>query len=237
MRLRGRRMPSRTVVRIGAGRAAIHAELEMPESPAGLVLCTGPVTGHGDRAASAPEATASLVRAGYAVMRAGLVSPAEAEVHPVGGLVWDLGLLARRLVRVVDWLGIQAGTRRLPLGVFASGVAAGAALVAAARRHDVVRAVVCGSGRPELAAGELARVRAPTLLLVGELDGALFGANSQALRVLGESAWLRVVPGASRDFTEPDALDLVASCAIEWFDQHLDEDGRFLDRYLTADDA
>ena len=80
------------------------------------------------------------------------------------------GLLGARLVGVTDWLKKQAKTRDLSVGYFGASTGAAAALVAAATRKDVARAVVSRGGRPDLAGPYLARVEAPTLLIVGGLD-------------------------------------------------------------------
>ena len=60
------------------------------------------------------------------------------------------------------------GTHTMPVGLFGASTGAAAALVAAANRPLEVQAVVSRGGRPDLAAGRLADVRAPTLLIVGD---------------------------------------------------------------------
>ena len=83
-----------------------------------------------------------------------------------------------------------------------------------------VSAVVSRGGRPDLAAGHLARVRAPTLLIVGGHDQAVLQLNRQAQERL-EVATLVVVPGATHLFEEPGATDRVAALARDWFLAHL----------------
>ena len=109
----------------------------------------------------------------------------------------------------------------LPIGLFGASTGAAAALVAAAARPDDVGAVVSRGGRPDLAAPVLARVRAPTLLIVGGSDPVVLELNKQALELLQSEKQLVVVPGATHLFEEPGALDEVARLAANWFTRHL----------------
>lgn len=135
-------------------------------------------------------------------------------------LVFDIDVLARRLVAACTWLREQPGCRSLPLGLFGASTGAAAALVTATDAVLDVSAVVSRGGRPDLAAGHLARVRAPTLLIVGGHDQAVLQLNRQAQERL-EVATLVVVPGATHLFEEPGAMDRVAALARDWFLAHL----------------
>ena len=86
---------------------------------------------------------------------------------------------------------------------------------------DRVGAVVTRGGRPDLAGSDLARVRAPTLFVVGALDGDMLGYSQAALRRLDCERRLEVVPGATREFREPGALATLAHLAGMWFRDHL----------------
>lgn len=72
--------------------------------------------------------------------------------------VFDISLLADRLAGVVSWLDAQPSLARLPLGLFGASTGAAAALVAAAKRPQRVRAVVSRGGRPDLAGDALNEV-------------------------------------------------------------------------------
>jgi pimeloyl-ACP methyl ester carboxylesterase len=111
----------------------------------------------------------------------------------------------------------------LPIGYFGSSTGAAAALVAAARRPYVVKAVVSRGGRPDLAEAALDRVQAPTLLIVGGHDPTVIHLNRQALTRLHCEARIHVVPGATHLFEEPGTLDRVARLARAWFERHLSE--------------
>jgi pimeloyl-ACP methyl ester carboxylesterase len=93
-------------------------------------------------------------------------------------------------------------------------------LVAAAERPDVVGAIVSRGGRPDLAGPALARVLAPTLLIVGGNDVQVIELNRQALAQLRSEKQLVIVPGATHLFEEPGALEAVARLARDWFERH-----------------
>src|SRR5690606_9288209 len=120
-----------------------------------------------------------------------------------------------------DWLRQHASTGSLAVGYFGASTGAGAALVAAAERPDVVRAVVSRGGRPDLAGPALARVRAPTLLIVGGADRVVLDLNQQARTALSAQTELAIIPGATHLFEEPGALEQVAGLARDWFLRHL----------------
>jgi putative phosphoribosyl transferase len=144
---------------------------------------------------------------------------AEAETRH---LRFDIGLLSRRLVKVVEWASHEKDTRELRIGCFGSSTGAAAALVAAAMRPALVHAVVSRGGRPDLA-GEvvLREVRAPTLLIVGGDDVQVLDLNRGAYRALTCFKELFVVPGATHLFEEPGALEQVARLAAGFFRHHL----------------
>jgi len=111
-------------------------------------------------------------------------------------LRFDIGLLAARLIATTDWLTQHPETQDLPIGYFGASTGAAAALVAA-DRPNVVGAVVSRGGRPDLAGPALARVQAPTLLLVGGNDLPVIELNRAALAQLRCEKQLVIVPGAT----------------------------------------
>jgi dienelactone hydrolase len=132
-------------------------------------------------------------------------------------LRFDVGMLADRLLGIVDWLAGEPATAALPVGLFGASTGAAAALVAAAGRPGGIAAVVSRGGRPDLAGPALIQVAAPTLLIVGELDRPVRELNEQARNAMTVRAELRVVPGATHLFEEPGALEVVAEEASAWF--------------------
>jgi putative phosphoribosyl transferase len=136
-------------------------------------------------------------------------------------LVFDITLLADRLQSAADWVADQRETRGMKLGYFGASTGAGAALVAAARKPEAVGAIVSRGGRPDLAGASLARIAAPTLLIVGGDDEAVIPLNRLAYEQLRCTRQLQIVPGATHLFAEPGALEEVARLAEEWFLRHL----------------
>ncbi len=134
--------------------------------------------------------------------------------------VFDIPLLADRLRQAASWVIRLAAVRGLPLGFFGASTGAAAALMAAASRKDV-RAIVGRGGRPDLAGEALARVTAPTLLIVGGNDPDVLALNASAQRRLRCEHRLEVVPGATHLFEEAGALESVVVLARGWFLAHL----------------
>jgi alpha-beta hydrolase superfamily lysophospholipase len=126
-----------------------------------------------------------------------------------------------RLMGTIDWLSVNPETRELRIGLFGASTGAAAALVAAARRPDLVRAVVSRGGRPDLAGDALSGVRAPTLLIVGGNDPEVLRLNRAAYARMTAERKLVVVPGATHLFEEPGTLEEVARLAADWFVAHV----------------
>ncbi|WLS46544.1 dienelactone hydrolase family protein [Micromonospora profundi] len=210
-----------STVTIPVGDVQLPADLLLPADPAGVVLFA-----HGSGSSRHSPRNVAVARTlngrGLATVLVDLLTPAEEEVDArTAEPRFDIGLLAGRLAGIVDWLAAERPAGNVPIGLFGASTGAAAALVAAASRADRVRAVVSRGGRPDLAGAALARVRTPTLLLVGGLDEEVIVLNEQALGELGEVGELRVVPGATHLFEEPGTLDQVADQAGAWFSDHL----------------
>lgn len=208
-------------VRIPAEGAVLDGDLALAAAARGVV-----VFAHGSGSSRfSPRnrhVAARLQARGLATLLMDLLTPEEERVDAVTReLRFDIPLLARRLIAAIDWLGGQSETEPLPVGTFGASTGAAAALIAAAERPDIVRAVVSRGGRPDLAGDALDRVRAPTLLIVGELDPAVIELNQQALERLPGPKALEIVPGATHLFEEPGTLAQVARLAGEWFEAHL----------------
>lgn len=134
--------------------------------------------------------------------------------------VFDIGLLAGRLIDVTSWLTGYDVWPKQPIGYFGASTGAAAALWAAAEPAADIAAVVSRGGRPDLTGKRLMEVRAPTLLIVGGLDVAVLDLNRAALAKLRCEKKLEVVPEAGHLFEEPGSLDRVAELAGAWFANH-----------------
>ena len=156
----------------------------------------------------------ALNEAGLGTLLFDLLLPEEAEDRHN---VFDIPLLAGRLEEAIDWAREDVTLARLAVGLFGASTGAAAALTAAACRPAEVSAVVSRGGRPDLAGSALARVKAPTLLIVGERDDVVIELNEQALDMLSCEKRLEIVPRASHLFEELGTLDAVVALATDWF--------------------
>ncbi len=159
-----------------------------------------------------------LQNAGIATLLVDLLEDSEAQDRRK---VFDIDLLTERLLANAYWLRQQPGTRGLSMGYFGASTGAAAALQAAAQEPQEIAAVVSRGGRPDLAMKYLARVTAPTLLIVGGEDIPVIPLNESAYAQLNCPKKLIIVPGATHLFEEPGALDKVAQLAKDWFINYL----------------
>jgi alpha-beta hydrolase superfamily lysophospholipase len=129
-------------------------------------------------------------------------------------------LLASRLKSAAIWARQQQELCHLPIGYFGASTGAAAALVAASTDDANIAAVVSRGGRPDLARESLSLVRAPTLLLVGSLDGPVITLNQQVFMALTCPKKILIIPGAGHLFEELGTLDQVIVHAANWFAAH-----------------
>lgn len=198
--------------------AAVHqGTLAIPSAAKGLVLFA-----HGSgsgRLSPRNNYVAGVLReSGVATLLFDLLTEAEDRIYENR---FDIDLLTRRLLLATQWAGQQPATRGLGIGYFGASTGAAAALKAAAALGPEVRAVVSRGGRPDLALGDLTRVRAPTLLIVGGNDVAVIELNRAAYRELRGEKELKIIPGATHLFEESGTLEQVAAAAAGWFERHL----------------
>ncbi|HKT07096.1 MAG TPA: dienelactone hydrolase family protein [Gemmatimonadaceae bacterium] len=202
--------------------ATLTGDLAIPEAPNGIV-----VFAHGSGSSRLSprnrQVAAALQASKFATLLFDLLTPAEEAVDALtGALRFDIDLLAARLADVTDWLCASPEIRGLDVGYFGASTGAAAALVAAALRPNVVRAVVSRGGRPDLAGPFLPMVYAPTLLIVGGNDRAVIGLNDTALRrMTNAKTQLSIVPRATHLFEEQGALEAVARLARKWFQENM----------------
>jgi predicted alpha/beta-hydrolase family hydrolase len=164
----------------------------------------------------------ALQRAGFGTVLLDLLTADEARAAaPDGAIPMDLELLADRLQGATAWVEGELGGRRCPIGYIAVDIGAAAALIAAAREATLVQSIVAVSGRPDLAGTALPGVAAPTLLIVGAQNAALFELNRQAHDFLTTQKSLTAIPGVRHPDEDPRALEHVAAIAIEWLREHM----------------
>jgi dienelactone hydrolase len=205
---------------IQAGQARLEGTLALPAGADAVILFA-----HGSGSSRFSPRNRAVARwlneAGLGTLLFDLLTAEEQAVDErTGALRFDIVLLARRLTGAVDAAAGMRETRGLHTGLFGASTGAAAALVTAAERPERVAAVVSRGGRPDLALPDLPRVRAPTLLIVGGLDGPVIGMNRQAAARLRCEHRLEIVPGATHLFEEAGALEHVARLAADWFLRH-----------------
>ncbi len=211
------------LVRVPAGSVTLEGNLTLPEQSRGIVLFAH---GSGSSRHSPRNRYVALLlnEAKLATLLIDLLTLHEEVVDArTAQLRFDIDLLAERLVDATDWLTQFPDTKDLRIGYFGASTGAAAALAAAALRPDPVGAIVSRGGRPDLAGAALIRVRAPTLLIIGENDEQVIQLNRAALAQLRCEKQLVIVPGATHLFEEPGALDVVARLAHDWIERHLIE--------------
>jgi dienelactone hydrolase len=204
-------------VLVQTGGAAVAGRLTVPQQPRGIV-----VFAHGSGSSRhSPRnlyVAQVLQSAGIATLLFDLLTENEESDR---ANVFDIDLLAGRLVDVTLWLRTAEDVAGLPVGYFGASTGAGAALRAAADPRVDIAAVVSRGGRPDLAGDALAQVSSPTLLIVGGLDEAVLELNRQAAEAISAECQIAVVPGATHLFSEPGTLEQVAALAREWFSDHI----------------
>ena len=202
---------------IDAGGVTLHGDLTVPPNAVGLVIFA-----HGSGSSRhSPRnrfVAARLNEVGLGTLLFDLLTPAEESDRRN---VFDIDLLAGRLLRVTEWVRSQAGTRSLQVCYFGASTGAAAALRAAAELDTQVSAVVSRGGRPDLAGSRLGTVRTPTLLIVGGDDTAVLDMNRNAQSRLACENRLAVVPGATHLFEEAGTLAEASDLAKAWFLGHL----------------
>ena len=208
-------------VNIPIDEVQLAGTLRLPEQAEGIVLFA-----HGSGSSRfSPRnrhVAAVLERAGLATMLIDLLSEREErEDSRTGALRFDIPLLSDRLLAASAYLRANEDTATLPLGLFGASTGAGAALLAASGRPELVNAVVSRGGRPDLAGKALRHVSAPTLLIVGERDKVVLDLNEQAAADLAGECRIEIVAGATHLFEEPGTLEVVAALARDWFLLHL----------------
>lgn len=206
-------------VSISCGRTTLEGDLSIPYNASGIVLFA-----HGSgssRYSHRNKYVANILKYnGLATLLFDLLTHEEEEKDRwTAHLRFDIPLLADRLVYATDWIKDHRDTLNLKIGYFGASTGAAAALVAAARRPDLVQALVSRGGRPDLAGRELGRVIAPTLLIVGEKDEVVIKLNNEAFKELKHVRDKRIiiVRNATHLFEEPGTLKEVAKAATNWF--------------------
>ncbi|MFQ3454867.1 alpha/beta hydrolase [Bradyrhizobium pachyrhizi] len=212
------------LVAIPAGSESLYGRLTVPLESSGLILFAQGSSGfHNPRSRYLDRYVERLLNeSNLATLLVDLLTVEEQEIDlRTKRLRLNIALLAERLIGVADWITQHPDTKGLRLGYFGTDTGIAAALEAAAVRSDQVGAITSRGGRPDLAGAALVRVCAPTLLIVGGNDLEAVKPNREAFKQLKCEKQFALVPGATRFFEEPVALDEVAALARRWYYRHL----------------
>src|SRR5215204_1634571 len=217
------------LVQVPVGQAILEGSLSIPNGSKGLVLFAHG-SGSGRHSPRNKYVAKVLQDAGIATLLIDLLTEEEEEIDlQTRHIRFDIDLLAQRLIGTTDWLMREQNlqTRDLSIGFFGASTGAAAALVAAAQRQKIVKAIVSRGGRPDLASSEsLSRVQAPTLLIIGGNDEPVIEMNKDAFKQLTnledtqKKKKIVIVPGATHLFEEPGKLEEVAHLAKDWFESN-----------------
>jgi len=217
----GATLTERTSVSVPAGEVVLNGDLSIPQNPKGMILFA-----HGSgssRLSPRNRYVAEVLNEhSLATLLVDLLTAEEEEEDEfTRRLRFDIALLTRRLVAIADWLATPPQARGRGIGLFGASTGAAAALMTAAERPKLIKAVVSRGGRPDLAGEALPLVQAPTLLIVGGRDTEVLELNREAMSRMKCLVEIKIVPGATHLFEERGALAQVANLAADWFTAHL----------------
>ncbi len=203
--------------KIPADSKHLEGILQIPRTPRGIVLFA-----HGSGSGRHSERNnyvAGVLRAsGIGTLLFDLLTEEEARDRRN---VFDIDLLARRLLYATEHIRNGSETRNLSIGYFGASTGAAAALQASVITDATIRAIVSRGGRPDMVMSILARVKAPTLFIVGGDDDVVIKLNREAYDKVTCEKQFKTIPGATHLFEEPGKLEEVAKIAAEWFIAHL----------------
>ena len=204
------------MVGIDSGSVRLGGDLIVPPKARGVVLFA-----HGSgssRFSARNNYVAGVLReAGMGTLLFDLLTEDEAEDR---ANVFNIDLLASRLLDATKWTAANREAKGLDIGYFGASTGGAAALLAAVQSPIGIKAVVSRGGRPDMVLPILGLVKSPTLLIVGGEDTEVLKFNRTAYDALKTEKSFKVVPGATHLFEEPGKMEAVASLAREWFLVH-----------------
>ncbi|EKD91086.1 MAG: dienelactone hydrolase [uncultured bacterium] len=207
----------RSTVTIPVNGVSVEGVLRIPHNPRGIVLFAHG-SGSGRHSPRNNFVAEVLRRSRVATLLFDLLTEEEDLDY---AMRFEIELLTERLIKATSWIRKQPHLKGLKLGYFGASTGAAAALNAAARVGSDIRAVVSRGGRPDLAMDELAKVKSPTLLIVGEEDPEVLDLNRQAYQAIITTKKLEIIPNATHLFEETGTLEKAAEHASDWFKKYL----------------
>ncbi|MBT8219877.1 MAG: dienelactone hydrolase family protein [Bacteroidia bacterium] len=204
-------------IRIPLGKVELSGIMMVPENATSIVIFSQSV--ESSRYSTRNNFVAEILQnRGFATL---LFDPLTEEEDQEPENRSNIDLLTKRLEYVLEWIGINPATKELKIGLYGTSRGATSEMRVAAIMEDKVHAVVCRGGMPELSNELLEIIKAPTLLIVGELDQNGIELNRNIYEQLNCIKAVQIIDGATHLFNEPGKLEKVAWFAIEWFETHL----------------
>lgn len=204
-------------LKIKIGNVSLEGELNIPDRPLGLIIFS-----HGSgssRFSTRNRLVAKFLNVnGLGTFLFDLLTKKEDQDYE---LHFDIELLSKRLEEMTRYLLKLPETKNLPFAYFGASTGAASALIAASKLQNKIKAVVSRGGRVDMASDFLQDVKAPTLLIVGELDFQVLTLNQQAFEELDCTKSLKIIKGATHLFEEPGRMSQVADMSLEWFMAYL----------------
>ena len=149
--------PEGKAERVIVGPRHLEGLLGVSQNPRGLVIFAHG-SGSGRFSPRNNYVARRLEAAGFATLLVDLLTTGEEADRRN---VFDIELLASRLMEATDWAHGSPEISQLSVGYFGASTGGGAALVAAAMAPGRVSAVVSRGGRPDLAGGALRSSKPP----------------------------------------------------------------------------
>jgi putative phosphoribosyl transferase len=214
------------LVPVAAGALVLAGELSIPQNARGIVILAQG-SKNIEQLSSYSLFADALYEAGLATLLVHLLTEDEEQLDSQTQFFrFNVSILYQRIIGIAEWLAVNPETQNLSIGYFGGGPTGAAALVAAAERPDLVYAIVVGEGRIDLAQPYLARVAAPTLLMVRENDSAALQMNREALQqlpiALETNKKIESIASSAGLFEASDVLKQVVELTSQWFAQHLE---------------
>ena len=179
---------------------SLHGQLDLPDTPCGLVLIARAHHATEDAAISA-----SFAEFGCATLSMELLTASEVQFPDA---TQNVPRLTQRLIDILDMTRQDGDMAPLPLAIFTSGDVGPAAIRAAAQRDTLVRAVACHGGLIDRAGAQaLDLLVAPLLMLFDAAD------------LIGKTAYQRATShlGGVHAMRSVDIGEDPATLAATWF--------------------
>lgn len=199
-----------------AGDAQLWGDLQTAKEMRGLVIFAH--GGGSSRQSPRNQLVAKeLNKAGFSTFLIDLLTETEA-ADPVR--ILDVPLMAKRLTAATNTVLGHLKNKKLPVAYFGSDSGAEVVLLTASQTEHPIYSIICRGGRMDPSEEFLAKVHAPTLLIIGAADTTAIELNAQAQKKLKNSS-LSIIPKATRLFEETGALDKVIELTLDWLVSHL----------------